>query len=247
MENRSLLNISSKECLEVYQEVLLNAERLWQTGETLKEAGVYSQAISSSIISIEELIKALVLVLDGSGFEFRNAKGVGRFFTDHKIRHFTAFLLSGLYVFGDDALTFFLAAKKNPLKLLSLTALMKLDREQFDLKVKAYFQKRLGFLLEELDWFADMEKMRQNGFYYDYANNPLTIDESKYMETIEKLQRVRKAGLLLINSYSKIESENMDAFKGMLKSLKQNEIYKHLSTAILKTGKNKADPFVENH
>jgi AbiV family abortive infection protein len=62
MENRSLLNISPKECLEVYQEVLLNAERLWQTGETLRDAGVYSQAISSCIISTEELIKGYLLI-----------------------------------------------------------------------------------------------------------------------------------------------------------------------------------------
>ena len=115
----------------------------------------------------------------------------------------------------------------------------------FEKKIKTYFKIKFQFLQQELEWFAELEKCRQNGFYYDYNNNPLTISESSYLAAVEKLACVRKVGHGLIASLKEILPENLVDFNIMLKNLKEENIYRHLSAAIMKTGKNKADPFDE--
>src|SRR5690606_13813595 len=54
MNKRSFLNLTSKECLDVYRKVLNNGDSLLHSSHLMSEVNKYGLAISLSILGIEE-------------------------------------------------------------------------------------------------------------------------------------------------------------------------------------------------
>lgn len=107
MCSKTFLTISQAECLSVYPKVLANAEMKWESGKKLAETGDFGSATSQQIISIEEFIKAIILILDGNGFRFRKMPNAKVFFQDHQIRYFLAYIFIIFDVFKNEMLFFY--------------------------------------------------------------------------------------------------------------------------------------------
>lgn len=83
----SFLNISPAECLKIYPAIAANAEELFQSAELLAQRKRYGKAISLSILSVEESVKAFILHLEGKGFRIRSQPGIKTIFRNHWPRH----------------------------------------------------------------------------------------------------------------------------------------------------------------
>src|SRR4051812_38270732 len=101
MSSKTFLTIPKKECLEVYKTILKNSDNKWESGKKLADIGDFGGATSFALISVEELIKALIVFLDGKGFEFRSLKGIDTFFKNHKIRYIIAYAMFAMNLFTD--------------------------------------------------------------------------------------------------------------------------------------------------
>lgn len=207
MSSQNFMNISRKECLEVYKEILSNSERKWNSAEILAENKDYGTAFSTAIISIEEIVKSMLLLLDGKGFELRTVKGIDTIFKNHRIRYFIAYMMLVFSVFGEDLTKLLIKYRNNPQLIVWLNERNKRNKGFVEKFAKRYFQNKLPLLINELDWFIKMDIFRQDGFYCDYDNHlktPLNINENNYQEAIKRITKVREIGLLFIESYEAI-------------------------------------------
>lgn len=205
MKNFSTL--SRAECLTVYKEIIENAQTKFSSANKLAEVEDFGTAMSLQIIGMEELIKALFIFSDGKGFSFRQVKGMKGVFENHGLRYLFSFFLFTFSVIGEgfgiginyirninDEKDFarIRAIKSNPNKLL---------REH----IFPYLLDKLRFVVEELKWYKDFDKLRQNGFYSDFDGdliNPNSIDKTYYNEFKVRVDRVTKTVLSIIDEFN---------------------------------------------
>src|SRR5579859_8076673 len=102
MDDMSFLNLPKKD------------DQKWNSAIMLAKSEDYGGAVSLLIISIEELIKSIILFMDGKGFEFRNVKGINTFFRNHQIRYIIAFVMFAMNIIGEDLVKFILKIRENP-------------------------------------------------------------------------------------------------------------------------------------
>ncbi|NOT91646.1 AbiV family abortive infection protein [Ferruginibacter sp.] len=142
MEGKTFLNISRKECLIVYNDILENSDRRWESGMVLAKNGDFGLGISASIISIEELIKAIIVFLDGNGFDFRKSKGIDSFFRNHEIRYVIAYFIFIISLAGDELKKIIKKMNDNPEHVNNLIKGMRDDKNFILDKYKFYFFKK---------------------------------------------------------------------------------------------------------
>jgi len=110
MSSKTFVTISKNECLTVYRNVLEHSDQKWESGKQLAKINDFGGATSMAIISVEELVKSLIIFLDGKGFEFRSIKGISTLFDNHQIRYLLAYTMFAMGLFGDELMKFL---KKN--------------------------------------------------------------------------------------------------------------------------------------
>jgi hypothetical protein len=77
--NSSFFNVPRVKLLHYYPEIVANSHSQFNGAEHLAAVSKFGMAISHLLISTEEMIKALVVVMDAKGFDFRNVKGMDIF------------------------------------------------------------------------------------------------------------------------------------------------------------------------
>jgi len=202
MSNKTFSSVSTRECEDIYKQILSNSDDLWITGEILAKEGKYGRANSISITSIEELIKSIIFLYDSLGFEFRRVRGINSLLRNHELRYVIAYLL---YLVGGLFSEFERVSHKaieNQEEIKKFMEELKKDPNKIFTKTKRYFLKKFVQLKREGVWFHKADLFRQNGFYSDYngeLKNPLTITEEDFRNKIEHLQFVRTMGKSIIN------------------------------------------------
>lgn len=196
INDQNLHNITKDVCREVYPHILKNSEDNWNAGKLLARHHLYGQALSLVLISIEELIKGTIVEMDGVGFELRSSRGFKRFFKEHGIRYYIAFILLGIYVFAEDLVKELEKMIKDPNYLKKIESLIE-DKDLILSKADDYMLEKAMIMEMELPFFTSLEKHRQRGFYCDYESglrSPDHVDETFYNECIAKLTKVRSIG-----------------------------------------------------
>ena len=234
-----MMNLSARECRAKSLEILGNATRLWKAALDNGKGADYGLSISLMVISIEELVKALILILDASGFEFRKSTSVKRFFTDHHIRHVTSFWLMVFYVFGSDANKILSGIGITPQNLMALFNIVQSKDERMRRLTNWYLEKKIHQLLVELEWFSQMENYRQNGFYCDYDHSPLNIQFDEFQIALEKLDKVRRVATGIIEIYQNLTPQALKEAKQLSKTLKDSHLYEALGRGIDSIKRNK--------
>jgi len=243
MSSKSFLQIPRNECLTVYKEVLKNSDKKWESGVRESMAGEFGSAISLQIISIEEMIKAILVLMDGKGFPIRNIKGMNTFFKNHQIRHLLAYILLILGLFGEEAIKFLKSYRDKPKELITLFKEMNTDPGYFEKKYKIYMLRKLIHFKREFEWFARAEILRQDGLYVDYVDqlrSPVSISETEYRDIFNRLIKVREFGNSIIESFAATDAESIKAHRIVIKQFREKQMRNGIEEA-LKIGKR--DPF----
>lgn len=244
--SKSFMTIPKKECLIVYKKIWEHSEGKWTSGKKLAEAGDYGGATSFAIISIEELVKCLIVFFDGKGFEFRKVKGIKTIFENHQIRYLIAFAMFIIGLAGEELVKFINAFKNDPQGLAAFVKRLQTDKEFLESTVARFALRKLVILKREFDWFSQVDIFRQEGFYSDYneqLKSPISITKDDYEEVINRLEKVRLVGKYLIESVETKDMLFQKQIGNIRRDFKANKIYEKAGTALTSVKLSKVNPF----
>ena len=236
-------NISREECLLVSSDVLKNANDKFISSEKLAQEQKYGSAISFLIIGSEELIKAMILFLDGIGFRFRSINDMQKVFKNHELRYFVSFIIFSLSVFSDDLMNFIIKIQNQVITIDDLKKIkskIKSNDEYFRTKIFQHIISRIEFLLQELSWFKNCDIYRQNGLYVDYKDGtqtPLNLKQKDYEELKIRIERVRLACNQIFEGLNNESESNKEYFSNFLSDFNQNNFYEIVGNFIKKIRK----------
>lgn len=181
-QRKHFMDLSKKDCLTASKACLANAESKYKDAMILAERESYGNATSQLMLSMEEMMKATILSLDGNGFQFRQkVKGIKNIFENHKLRYFLAFALSVVSVFGQDLKKLLIWAIANPKEIPKL----KMSDRNLQQRLMVWMITKMEFIASEIKWFSNADLYRQDGFYVDYEDgikSPLKITSIQFLE-----------------------------------------------------------------
>lgn len=242
MSDKTFMTISKKECLITYKGILKNSDTKWESGLVLAERKDFGVAISLAIISVEELIKSLLVFFDGIGFKFRSIKGINTLFENHQIRYLIAFAMFVMGSFGEDIMDLVKTLRNDPQKI----GLILKDKTHYMNDLIPYIQKKFQSLKDEFEWFSNIDFIRQNGFYCDFEDqliNPIEISEDDYKQVAIRLNKVRIIGKSTIEAIND-PNLNLNGHLNLLKNnLKESNAYAEMSKMLASIKKKGENPF----
>ncbi len=168
MPDKSFVTISRKECQSRYKEIITVSDKHWETSQKMAEAENYGLAMILLIASIEELVKALIIFFDANGFDLRKVKGTNKFFKDHQIRYFIAYIMFIMNIVIDEFKKIIIQYYNRPEDLMQLVKQAKSDETFFEKHLKFYLLRKLILVKKELEWFEKIDLSRQQSLYSDY-------------------------------------------------------------------------------
>jgi hypothetical protein len=192
------------------------------------------------------MIKAIVVFLDGKGFEFRNVKGMDIIFNHHQVRYLIAYGMLVMNLFGDELIKIFSKIKENPNMAIKFFEEMKKDDNFFENKMKFYLFRKLVLIRKEFDWFSMLDIMRQDGFYCDYEDqlkNPIKISQDNYFKVIQRLEKVKNFGTILITSFNAQDDLIEEQINNMKRIFRQNGYYQKIEDTLTTIRKTKQSAF----
>lgn len=234
---KTFFNISQQECLRYYGELLENSERHFKAAEQLAATGEYGIAVSLKILGSEELVKAMIIYLDGSGLRIRQVDGVKKLFKDHKIRHFFASLFVMMVTVIRpmfEMLTRFRELLHNPEARVTMN---QLERALFDddiekaTQIAADWEESNGRSLaervgEQVDFWSDADEYKMKGFYVDYTQtlvSPKHLTEEDYRIAKEATNFFKLECMRIINYLNQLQEGEKGKFVKALN--KDNRLY----------------------
>lgn len=240
--NKNFMVLSQVDCVEAYKELFLNADSLYNDAKLLANNASYGRASSLLIHSTEETIKGLILFLDGHGFQFRNkVSGISNLFDNHQLRYVIAMFISFLHIFSEDLKYFRNKVLNEPNFIFELAKNKEKTKDIF----LQYAKKKIKIINHEINWFSNLEYLRQDGFYVDYVDEiktPLHINKTEFEEVLIRIDGMR-------NTISEImlyfETNDEFLLKEILKMKKQLIIenwYENLGILIKNIKDRKKDP-----
>jgi AbiV family abortive infection protein len=246
MSSKTFLTISKQECLIVYQDLLNNSQKKWQAGENLAKTNEFGSAISLAIISTEELVKGIIVFLDGKGFDFRNVKGMDTVFRNHQIRYVIAYAMFLMAIFGEELMKFILKIKDDPDKFILIFDEMKDDEKYFEKHFGYYLLKKIVTIRREFRWFSKADIFRQDGFYCDYQEQlktPILVDSKNYKQVYKRLERVRTMGLGIIDACNTPDDFSKNYLEEMKLNFLRKGFYESMAKALDIVRQQRKNPF----
>ena len=239
--------MSKKDCLVHYREVLQTSESNWRSGILLSEAGQFGNAMSMGIISSEELVKALIILFDGKGFEFRKVQGMDVLFANHQIRYVIQYAMLVLNIFMEEFKTYIQKFREDPVIGMAFFDGLKANDVNLLSQLEKYGIEMFERLSSEFQWFSKVDLYRQQGFYSDYEDQlktPIRVDAETYQQAFSRLAKVREVGLELITALESSDKLNVDHFNNMRRSLKQKKTYAQIGKSLAVLRQTRENPFV---
>lgn len=232
--------------MSAYKQILENSDDKWETSKELGIKGKYGDAMFSAIVSIEELIKSLIVLFNGRGFEFGQVKGMKRFFKSHQVRHFMAYTMFVINVFSEAVVFFVQKLRANPEEGFGFVNAVIDNEDKAHLKMKDYGMRMFESMAKEFEWFSMLETFRQNGMYVDYQDQlktPIAISQNQYTELHSRLEKVRNVGLGLVETLNSNEELYIKHFESLRKQFIRDNYYDKIESALTQLGTVR-DPFV---
>ncbi|MBO9204201.1 MULTISPECIES: AbiV family abortive infection protein [Niastella] len=245
MDSRNFSTISKEECVVAYEALLENSDAKWKAAKVNASLGEYGIASSLCVVSIEELIKAILLCQDSLGFEFRRVKGMDVFFKNHLIRYYIAYWLFTMGWAMNELLGFIKKLRENPEWAISFMEEIK-SENIFEQKMKFYLLRQLILLKRELDWFSKIDNIRQDGFYAGYNGkliNPINISQEQYNDVKLKLSIVRKIGRSFITQIANKDKVIIDLIEEKRIEFKSKDHYSKIAIMLKDLRASRNSPF----
>lgn len=173
----------------------------------------YSSATSLLILSLEEVVKAVLILLHSEGYKTYEMEGAKKFFFDHKIRHDIAKLLEIGFGIIESSETYY-KQKENPLFNEKWGKLGGFLNEAYGVIKAVDPLLKSGIRIEKLKKF---NVLKNKGFYVDYRNElkvPFEeIKKEKYDEVKEVVERTFKSYNGLKKVFDTIPKDESEANK----------------------------------
>lgn len=236
MGAKGFLNLSSKESLVSYKAILENSNRKWATAANNAEAGDYGSAINSAVISIEELVKALIVAMNGHGFEFRKVPAMQQFFKNHKIRYLLAYAMFLVNIFSQEIGLYILRIKSNPQDMIDWMHRLFANEIGALNNLDAYWRLKSRLVRREFEWFEKVDIFRQDAMYSDFdegIKSPLFITPETYIDTVERLKKVRDVGLSLIETLESSDEVYVNHYRMMKNQFKVDNYYPKIEALLM--------------
>jgi AbiV family abortive infection protein len=243
--NKTFMVLTKAECIVASNHLLQNAESFYNDARLLANNNSFGHATSLLIQSTEETMKALILFLDGKGFQFRRSvKGINNFFVNHKLRYGLAMIMSIMYTFSEDLKLLFRIIMRDPYAFEYLND----KRQQMENFVVTYLKRKILIVLNEVEWFSKAEFLRQDGFYVDFMDDiktPLQISKADYEDVHLRIDGMRSIVIAFIQSF---ESQD-ELFIKYVTKLKNQFItenwYENIGNVIDKFKDKRVNPYEE--
>jgi AbiV family abortive infection protein len=246
MAKNNFMTIPRTECNIAYKEILLNSDQKWKTSELIAQYGDYSSALSSAIISTEELVKAFIVFLDGQGFSFRNIKGMHNIFRNHRIRYFILFFLYVMGLFNEEIQKLMTTVIRRPPSVLSRYSESKIWKKKFQVNIEKYILQKTQQLQLEIERFSTLDAIRQASFYTDYDGNlksPATFTKEDFEIFQSRLYLARFTGEGIINSFINADVDTMKSIERLKMDCVKKGYYKKIEEAFKYMNDKRLDPF----
>lgn len=184
------LNLSYSDSKDLDKTIYANAWQLRRDSALLANTKSYAHATSLLVLSLEELVKAILVKMHSESLEVYKLKDAKKFFNQHKIRHQVAQLMEAGYAFYQAMEEWQKKGRKGPLQKAGRLLKVLLIAFNANERVKR---------LEKFDHY------KNNGFYVDYMDRLLEpkqeIGVSEYNEVEETWQRCKHFYKLLCIIY----------------------------------------------
>ncbi len=235
------IEFTRERCHYEYIQLRANSDLRWNSANKLAEIGDYGGAVNSGITSLEEFIKAFILLLDSKGFEFRKVKNIETILNkSHVMRHYILYFAFLFKVIAHDAIKILVNTNFTNFNKIFLENPEIIIGKGFD-----FIQRKIEQMKAELPWFKSLELRRQHGVHRNVEFNMpgISNNEHNFEEIFIKLIDIREAVVELTNAFDKPE---IDAEKQLIK-LKEVFInenwYEKLDVEIGNLKKNRINAF----
>lgn len=189
------MRLTAEECAMYYPAVRSNANRHLLAADTLARTGDYGNAIAHRILGSEEMVKALILFLEGKGMDLRSIEAIKPLFRFHVPRHKVfKTLFSTLHALQTVGAATKLSFGK------ALATLLKGGLE-------SYFNTK---------WWENAERYKQNAFYTDHQgsfNDPGKLTKEHYQAAYSYTRAVNERMTDVITYVSKMDEQELSWFK----------------------------------
>lgn len=195
MRINNFMQLKQEECAFYYPAVRANAQRHLVAADTLKKTGDYGNAIAHRILGSEEMVKALILFLEGKGMDLRSIEAIRPLFRFHVPRHKVfKTLFSSLHALHT------ISSATNLCFGKALATLLKGGLE-------TYFNAK---------WWENAERYKQNAFYADHQgvfNDPTKLTKDEYLVAYTYTHAVNERMADVITYVSKMDEQELSWFK----------------------------------
>lgn len=246
MDKKNFMTIPRAECNIAYKEILLNSDQKWKTSELIAQSGDYSSALSSAIISTEELVKAFIVFLDGQGFSFRNIKGMHTIFRNHRIRYFILFFLYVMGLLNEDIQKLMMKITRRSPAVLSRYNESKMWKKKFQSNIEKYIQQKAQELQLEIERFYKLDALRQASFYTDYdgsLKSPTTFTKEDFDIFQSRLYLAHFTGESIISSFLNADEDTMETIESFKKDFVKQGYYQNIENAFKYMNDARLNPF----
>lgn len=246
MPSNNFLLLPKSECIIAYKKILANSDSQWTLAKELSGSHRFGPGIAMAILSTEELIKAILVLMDGKGFSFRNVKGIDIMFRNHQIRYLIAYMMFAANFFGEELMKLIINVKEGRVNPLELMNKIQTNDPRFSRQLLHYGILQFRKLRTDFEWFSKIDVSRQDAFYsgFDGAiKSPIEISSDEYEDFIFRLGKVRMVGLQFIEAVESPEAIFQDHLRQMRRDFTKNKYYKKMGVAITMLNESKGDPF----
>lgn len=220
-KERNLLKLMSDgECAIAYRQSLVSADKHRDIAISIAKAEQYGISVSHLILGTEEMVKALLLLIQSIGIEVRNVPSVHLFFTDHIIKHNLAVYLNMMYSVIKPFMGIIYKKREeihNPNTKQEYTQVEKAILSKDEKRLKVIFKDLPGMF----DWWDEANKMKNRGFYVDYSTSIETPMQVTYEEYREALTITDEFRMQLQEIFKYFESLTEDQQKETARNAKQ--------------------------
>lgn len=235
MSAKGFLHLSAKDSLEAYKGVLHNANVKWASAMKIAEAEDFGTATSVAVSSIEELIKSVIIAMNGYGFEFRKAPLMDKFFKNHQIRYVVAYGMFLVNVMSEEFKKLFFWLKSNPAEGIAWMKDLFQNKDYHQVRMQAYMRLKLRLIKQEFEWFEKADTFRQEGMYTDFdgvLKSPLTVSSDVFKETIYRLSKVRQVGISIIETLESKDEVFVKHYAFMRQRFIDDDYYGKIQSAL---------------
>jgi AbiV family abortive infection protein len=246
MATKNFTTLTTKECLLAAEGVLENSEKKWEISTLLAANGKYGEASTMAMVSIEEMVKSIILLIDARGFRLRKIKGMSMMFRNHKIRYLIAYMMFVVDVVSQELKKLMIDIMEGRVDANELMEKLEKKDSHFVKKINQYGLMKFRSLRQEFVWFSKAEIFRQEGLYCDFIDkfkSPIKVSETEYIEVIKRLSQVRLVGQGLIATLNSTENIYVEYLETLKKRFIHDKYYKKIELSFDSLKKTRDDPF----